>query len=230
VACLFRSAHPSFSLSPLISLENFNFHSSINSILHISLYLTPIFLTPARIQGAKIAIQSFMWRDGDFLHFFLCEPGKYVTRITARPSDTCAMLSALFPDRSRGFIFNGAILTPRISFASCGVRTNDTVVGLIDRGGTLGEVRQWVESTKKGDAFDEMIRSVMNIPTRPEVMRLRDFALMKAEMRPRQIRRAMKKYAGDRQPAGVSDVNTKSVIGEVPTELSTERLPVPCSW
>jgi hypothetical protein len=163
--------------------------------------------------------------DRELLSFFLCEPGKYVTRITAQPCDTCAMLAALFPDRRMLFIFKGMVLTPATTFESSGIRTNDTVVGLVNRGATLGEVREWVQSTKDMDAFDEVIRSIMNIPTGSELMRLRDIALLKAELRPRQIRRSIKKYMENRPRTEASDANAKSVIGEAPTELSTAMLP-----
>jgi hypothetical protein len=159
------------------------------------------------------------------LHFFLCAPGKFITHITARPCDTSVLLSSLFPDQPMVFLFKGMILTPTVTFSDFGIRTNDTVVGLPDRRVLLGEVREWVKATKDGDALDEMIRSVMSVSTRPELMRLRDLAWSRAEMRPKQMRRAMRRHEDSDPPMPVVDAGAKSVIGEVPTELSTAELP-----
>jgi hypothetical protein len=170
-------------------------------------------------------MESSSGRDGQLLRFFLCEPGKYMTEITARPCDTCEILARLFPTQRMVFIFKGVVLTPAVPLSSYGIALNDIVIGLVDPGVSLGEVRDWVQLTKRDDAFDDMIRSVMNAATNSEAMRLRDLMLMRAEMRPRQIRRVVKSPTEERPPAETSDVSTKSVIGKVPTELSTAQLP-----
>jgi hypothetical protein len=160
----------------------------------------------------------------DGFHFFLCLPGKYVTRINARKSDSCRLLADLFPDQPMLFVFQGQLLRMSDTFASYTISFNDSVIGLSDRGRESDEARNWLRVTRDSIAFDEMIESMMNPRQYSETGRLKDIAFLKTELRPKQYRRVIKRLDEVRQvePPAVAP---KSVIGEVPSEMSTAELP-----
>jgi hypothetical protein len=162
--------------------------------------------------------------SSDLVHFFLCQPGVFVTRVTAHSSNTCQILSPVFHDQQMIFLCNGEILSKTSSFAACGVRTDSTVLALPDGDAACDAVAKWMRTTRDADRFDDAIRSMMDSRTRPVVGRLRDLALMRADMRPNCYRRIQKGFVEEPTAWGGGPAS-KSAIGEVPTELPTAPLP-----
>jgi hypothetical protein len=165
---------------------------------------------------------SLFPKDG--FHFFLCLPGKFVTRVNARKSDSCRILAALFPDHPMLFIFQGQLLSMSDTFGSYRISFNDSVIGLPDRDKDSADARIWLRATRDSILFDEMLQSISNPYQISEAGRLRDLALIRTEVRPRQFRRAIKKL-DEMQNTEPPAVAAKSVIGDVPTKMSTAELP-----
>jgi hypothetical protein len=161
------------------------------------------------------------------IHLFLCRPRKFITPVTARYSDTCAILAPLFPQERLAFIFSGQILSPEVPFSAYGLKSHDAIVVIPDRGTDIGlcEAQEWIRTTQDQTAFDDRLYATLDRSVSSESMRLRDISVSKTELRPRQWRRSMRKYWDNELSAESSTASAKSVIGEVPTKLSTAELP-----
>jgi hypothetical protein len=159
------------------------------------------------------------------IHFFLCRPGTFVTRVTVSVSDSCGRLAQLFPNQPVSFIFKGKHLNMNDSFATIGIKSNETVIVLPDLGriGT-SPMDRWIRMTRDSDNCHEIIPSAMDHRCKAEAMRLRDIALLKREMRPQRHRKIGPIWTKSQCECTVG-TNTKSVIGETPFELSTTELP-----
>jgi hypothetical protein len=89
--------------------------------------------------------------------------------------------------------------------------------------------RKWTERWQKisgeSEIFDTMVDALMNTRTRPELMRLRDLALAKRELRPRSYKWLYRRESQDCFPA-VRQKMVETVTTGSATEISTNALPI----
>jgi hypothetical protein len=159
----------------------------------------------------------------EFLEFYVSVPSIRTQKVRALSSDACRVIMKLFPGQVMTLVHEGVILDLNASFAYYGVKSADVVVALDISDVGHDRVNHWLRVTRSSDHFQEMIQGLMNVTTRKQVLRIRDFAWAKVETNPRRLRRMMTSF---QQSNPFHDVHPRerSVIAEPAMEPSTAPL------
>jgi hypothetical protein len=112
----------------------------------------------------------------------LLVPGKVLSRAIVNAGDPCGVLQKLFQNQNMIFVDSGMTIDTNWSFECYGIQTSETLVALPENSDAVRQVGRWIQTSRESEAFDSLINSMINAPTRGESMRLRDVALMKKEM------------------------------------------------
>jgi hypothetical protein len=156
--------------------------------------------------------------------FHVLVPGSFLSRAQARKSDTCGLLSHLFPRQAISFIYNGQLLNESLTIGFYGIKDMETIIAVpkpTDR--ASGVLDHWVRISRDPEWFENSVKSLTMESTQREAMRLRDVVIMKRELAAKGFRR----YVRQVPRPDPTDVLHTTNIPQRPERPSTETLPVP---
>jgi hypothetical protein len=131
---------------------------------------------------------------------------------------TIQALMAQYSMLDRNCVFNAQILDPQGTLEFYGIKNNDAIVFV-----PVNVENQWMRLTREVDAFSDTIHFAISKDSRADFLRLKDLHAIQLESRPR----ALRKFMANCIQANTRDViRFATIIGEIPSELSCDPLPV----
>jgi hypothetical protein len=117
------------------------------------------------------------------------------------------------------WVFNGQVLDPKSTLGLHGIQNNDAVV-LVP---VNGAADRWMRVTREADAFSDTVQFAIGKESRMDFLRIKDLRASRLECRPR----AFRKFTANQSQTDTPDViRYATIIGETPSELSCNPLPV----
>lgn len=184
------------------------------------------------LQGRSIMARrcvASLNRMADAIKICAYVPGRGSTFLTVRRHEPIRQLVPSFNQDKVEFCFKGQILNPHQSFESYGIDNNDTV--LLMRNGDPRAKQPGQSLAKECERLSDTMRMLDNPRTRIVTLSRFDLALKRLEMRPRALRKSLRRGAARDQviTSSSSDIGSL-IIPEAPEEICEDPLPLPPGW